>query len=218
MVFGLRKHCSHSLQNTKTLVSNDEFHAVQTTATHSLEEADPAGLSSFMPSAALRTSRYPSSLTAIAARMVAFFKLFAPVAAQIDPIHIDIRITPALQRTILPIFNVGIRFLVYLTDGRGRELAAPESLGDALHTPDRYPCQVHLNEGLFHTALPAAITINDSWLKRDSLEFGPLQDDISRGGSETTVVVAAAVALILLIALVPSLLESVFELRLPATR
>ena len=45
-----------------------------------------------------------------------------------------------------------------------------------------------------------------------------LQDDISRGGSETTVVVAAAVALILLIALVPSLLESVFELRLPATR
>ena len=28
LVFGLRKHFSHSLQHTKTLVTNDEFHAI----------------------------------------------------------------------------------------------------------------------------------------------------------------------------------------------
>ena len=44
LVFGLRKHFSHSLQHTKTLVSNDEYHAVQTTATQPLEKADLAGL------------------------------------------------------------------------------------------------------------------------------------------------------------------------------
>ena len=43
-------------------------------------------------------------------------------------------------------------FLVQFTDGGGRDFAAPEGLGDVLHTPDRYAGQVHLNESLFHAA------------------------------------------------------------------
>ena len=56
----------------KVLVSNDVFHAVQTMAT-----TQQLALSSFMPSAASRTSRYLSSLTGNCARM-ATVSNFAP--------------------------------------------------------------------------------------------------------------------------------------------
>ena len=52
------------------------------------------------------------------------FVLSAPVSAQIDTIHLDIRILAAMQRTITPVFDVDIGFLVQFTDGRGRNLAA----------------------------------------------------------------------------------------------
>ena len=99
------------------------------------------------------------------------FKFSAPVAAQVDPIHIDIRIASALQRAVPPILDADIRFLVQLTDGGGRDLAAPQGLCDVLHTPDGYTCQVHLNEGLFHAVLPAAVSLNDGSFKGNSLEL-----------------------------------------------
>jgi len=108
-----------------------------------------------------------------------------------------------LQRTVTPILDVDIRFLVQLTDGGGRDLTAPESLGNILYTPDGYASQVHLNESLFHATLPAAIPLNDGSLKGDPLELGHLECDIPRSGGKVAVVVAAAVALALLIALVP---------------
>lgn len=43
--------------------------------------------------------------------------------------------------------KVDIRFLIQLADGGERHLAPSEDLGDVLHTPDGYACQVHLNEG-----------------------------------------------------------------------
>ena len=108
-----------------------------------------------------------------------------------------------MQRTVPPIFNVDIRFLIQLTDGGWRNLAAPEGLGDVLHTPDRYAGQVHLNESLFHAALPAAIPFNDGSLKGDSFELRHFEGDIPGSGGEVAVVVAAAVALALLVTLVP---------------
>ena len=44
LVFGLRKHFSHSLQHTETLVANNKFHAVQTSSTEPLKETYPADL------------------------------------------------------------------------------------------------------------------------------------------------------------------------------
>ena len=44
LVFGLRKHFSHSLQHTKTLVTNHQLDSIQATATQPLEETDPTGL------------------------------------------------------------------------------------------------------------------------------------------------------------------------------
>ena len=87
-------------------------------------------------------------------------------------------IVPTLQRAVAPVLNVDIRLLVQLADGGRRHLAAPQSLGNILHAPDGYACQVHLNEGFFHAALPAAIPLNDGGFKGDPLELGYLERDI----------------------------------------
>ena len=108
-----------------------------------------------------------------------------------------------MQRAVLPVFNVDIRFLVQFTDGGRRHLAAPQSLRNILHTPDGYSCQVHLNESFFHTALPTAIPLNDGGLKGDPFELGHLQGNVPGSGGEVAAVVAAAVALSLLVTLVP---------------
>ena len=107
-----------------------------------------------------------------------------------------------------------IRFLVQFADGGGRDLAAPKGLGNILHTPDGYACQVHLDESLFHAAFPTAIPLNDSGLKGNPLKLGHLEGDIPRSGGEIAVVVTAAVALALLIALVPGRLGQFLRLGL----
>ena len=96
-----------------------------------------------------------------------------------------------------------IRFLIQLTDGGGGDLDAPEGLSNVLHMPDGYAGQVHLNQSLFHTALPAAIPLNDGTLRGDSLELGYLEGDISGSGGEVVVVVSTVVAQALLVTLVP---------------
>ena len=145
------------------------------TATEPLKEADPAGFvlfhslrstKDFTISVLIYRNRYQNGH---------IFKRSTPVAAQIDPIHIDIRIPPALQRTVPPILNVDIRFLVQLTDGGWRHLAAPQGLGNILHAPDGYACQIHLNESFFHAAFTAAIPLNDGGLKGDPLSLGTLR-------------------------------------------
>ena len=44
LVFGLGEHFTHGLQHTKTLITNNEVHPIQATATQPLEEAALAGL------------------------------------------------------------------------------------------------------------------------------------------------------------------------------
>lgn len=82
-------------------------------------------------------------------------------------------------------------------------MAAPQSLGNILHAPDGYACQIHLNESFFHAALPAAIPLNNGGFKRDFFEFWNLESNPSRSGSDVEAVVAAAVALTMLVTLVP---------------
>ena len=66
-----------------------------------------------------------------------------------------------------------------------------------------YTCRVHLNESFFHTALPTAISLNDSGLKGDPFGLGYLQGNVPGSGGEVAAVVAAPVPLALLITLVP---------------
>ena len=145
LVLGLRKHFSHSLQHTKALVANDEFHTIQATPAEPLREAYPAGLVHLHPLSGAQNLTVSVLVDCNCHKDSYIFKLSSLVAEQVDHIHMDIRIASALQRTVPPILHVDIRFLVQLTDGGEKELAVPESLGDILHTPDRYACQAQMS-------------------------------------------------------------------------
>ena len=49
----------------------------------------------------------------------------APVAAQVDAVHVDVWIVPALQRAVAPVFNVDVGFLVQLYNFLGHSLLSP---------------------------------------------------------------------------------------------
>ena len=87
LVFGLRKHFSHSLQHTKALVPNDEFYSIQAAVAQPLKKADSAGLVLFYA----LTQNLPLSVLIDRNRHQNghIFKLSAPIAAQINPVHID---------------------------------------------------------------------------------------------------------------------------------
>ena len=150
-----------------------------------------------MPSAVPGILRYPSSLTSIATGIGYIFKLPAPVAAQVDSIHINVRILSALQRMITPILNVDICFLIQLTDGGGKDFTALQRLSNVFYTPDNTPAK-HISTRASSTA---TVSFNDCCFKTNSLEFRYLQGDIPGSGGEITVVVAAKVAQALLVGL-----------------
>ena len=214
LVLGFGEYFSHSLQHTKTLVANNEFHSVQATAAEPLEEADPTGLVLFHALGGTKNLTVSVLIYRNRHQNGHIFKLSAPISAQADPIHIDIRIAPTLQRAVPPVLNVDIRFLIQLADGGRRHLASPQSLGNILYAPDRHACQVHLNEGFLHAALPAAIPLNDGGLEGDPFELGYLEGNIPGSGGKIAAVVAAAVSLALLITLVPGRLGQLLSLSL----
>jgi len=100
-----------------------------------------------------------------------------------------------LQGAVAPVLDVDIGFLVQLADGGGRNLAAPQCLRDVLHTAHGDACQVHLDEGFLHAALPAAIPLDDGGLKGHALEPGHMERDVTGGRGEVAVIMAAAEAL-----------------------
>ena len=78
----------------------------------------------------------------------------------------------------------------------------PQCLRDVLHPAHGNACQVHLDEGLLHAALPAAIPLDDGSLEGYALEPGYVERNITGSGSKVAVIVAAAVALTGLAALI----------------
>ena len=112
MVFGLGKHFAHGFQHTKALVTNHQFNPIQTTATEPLKEINPTGLVFFHALSCAKNLAVAILVDCNGYQNGYIFKLSAPVAAQVDSIHIDIRIPSSLQRAVPPILNVDIRFLV----------------------------------------------------------------------------------------------------------
>ena len=66
--------------------------------------------------------------------------------------HLDIWILTALQRTITPILNTGIRLLIQLADSGRRFLASPKSFLNILHPAYRDAGEVYINGGFFYAA------------------------------------------------------------------
>ena len=72
LVSGIREHLAHGLQHPQALVADDKLHAVQTAPRSHWKKLTQLALSSFIPSAAPKTSRKPSSFTAIATKIATF--------------------------------------------------------------------------------------------------------------------------------------------------
>ena len=130
------------------------------------------------------------------------FILSAPVAVQVDAVHVDVWIAPALQGAVSPVLDVNVGFLVQFADGGGRDLAAPQCLRDVLHPAHGDACQIHLDEGFLHAALPAAIPLDDGSFEGYALEPGDVERNVTGGRGKAAVIVTAAVALTGLAALV----------------
>ena len=214
LVFGVRKHFSHGFQHTQALVPNNEFHAVQSSAFEPLKEIHPTGLVLFHTFGSTKNLSVSVLIHCDCHKNCNIFILSAPVAPQVDTVHIDVWIFAALQRAVPPVFNVDIGFLVQLTDGSRRYLAAPQGLGNILHPAHRDAGKIHLDEGFLHTAFPAAIPLDDGCLKRNALEARHMERDVSRSGGKISVIVAAAVALADLITLVAGSLSQFLSLLL----
>ena len=131
------------------------------------------------------------------------FVLTVLISAQVNTIYIDVRIFTALQRSVPPIFNVDVGFLIQFTNGSWRHLAAPQGFGDILHSAHGNSSEVHLNECFFYTALAAAVTLNSGCFKGNALEARNVECDGS-GDGEAPVIVAAVEALTGLVTFVAS--------------
>lgn len=111
LVFGLNEHVTHCLQHIKVFVANYQFNPIQITATHPLEETDPAGIAFFHTSCCTKNLVVTIHVDRNCYQNGHIFKLSVPAVAQINSIHIDIRISPALQRTVPLILNSDVCFL-----------------------------------------------------------------------------------------------------------
>ncbi len=125
LVSGFGEHLSHCLKHPKTLISHNQLYAFQTASSQPLEERDPACLVLLH---ALCRAKHLAEAVFIdrdGNKHTDILVLATPIAAQIDPIHIDIRIFAALQRTVSPVLYMYIGFLVQLTDSGRRHLCSP---------------------------------------------------------------------------------------------
>ena len=157
-----------------------------------------------------------------------FLDLIAPAAVKFNTDHfilggtyrsvVALRSYPPTTEELALLRRLGEMAGVTLRLSARRVTTAEEDAiihaANIFHTPDRYACQVHLDERLFHATFPTAIPLNDSGLKGNPLKLGRLEGDIPRSGGEIAVVVPAAVALALLIALVPGRLGQFLRLGL----
>ena len=203
LILGLRKYFFHSLQHPHTLVSHNELYSIQPSFPEPLEKADPTGFILFHPFGSAQNFAISILIHGNRHKNGHIFVFSAPVSLEVDPVHIHIRVLAALKRSVPPGFDIDIGFLVQFADGRSGHLAAPEGLGDVLYPADRYTGQVHLDEGFFHTALPAAVTLDDGCLEGNTFQPGHMKGHVPGGGSQLSVIVAASITLTGLAALIP---------------
>ena len=127
LVFGVREHLTHGLQHPHALVADDELHAIQAASAEPLEEADPTGLVLLHALGSAQNFTKPALIYGDCHQNSNIFVLSAPVAAQVDTVHVDVWIVPALQWAVAPVLDVDVGFLVQLADDGGLEGHALES-------------------------------------------------------------------------------------------
>ena len=96
LVFGVREHLAHGLQHPYALVADDEFYAVQAASAEPLKEADPAGLVLLHSLDSAQNLTKTILICGDCHQNRHIFIFSAPVAAQVDAVHVDVWIAPAL--------------------------------------------------------------------------------------------------------------------------
>ena len=96
LVFGVREHLAHSLQHSHALVADDEFYAVQAASAEPLEEVDPAGLVLLHSLGSSQNLTKTILIYGDCHQNRHIFILSSLVAAQVDAVHVDVWIAPAL--------------------------------------------------------------------------------------------------------------------------
>ena len=86
----------HIVQHTKAFVTNHQFNPIQTAAAEPLKEIDPTGLVFFHALSCTKNLAVAILVDRDGYQNGYIFKLSAPVAAQADSVHVDIRVMPAL--------------------------------------------------------------------------------------------------------------------------
>ena len=74
-----------------------------------------------------------------------------------------------------PVIDAAGQLLVQVADGAGADPRPPECVGDVFHPPHRDARVVHLQQRLFHGALPPPVTLVDLGLEGQTPQFGYLQ-------------------------------------------
>ena len=116
LVFGFREHFSRSLKHTQAFISNDEFYAIEPTAAQPFKELCPAGLVLFHAFCCTENLAVSIFIDCNGDKNGYVFVFAAPIPLQINAVYIHIWVLSSLKRTISPLFNMNIRFLIQLAD------------------------------------------------------------------------------------------------------
>src|SRR5262249_21854198 len=188
---GFRQALAQRLHEAQALVGGHQPHALQPPRLQVAEEGQPAGR------VLLAAFHHPQHLAVAIGvhpdghqdRHVA--DLAAPGPFQPDAVEEDVGV-PALDGAVPPLLDAGVDRLVQLADRARADLRTPQGLRDVLDTADGDAGQVHLDEGLLHGGLAAAVALDDLRLEGQLAQAGYLQLDLASLGVQGAGVAAGA--------------------------
>ena len=116
LVPGVWKYLSNRFEHAKAFVTNNEFDTFKSASPEPLKEVFPAIFILFHSFGSTQNLAVSVLVDGNGHQNGNVFVLTSPIPAQIDPVHVDIRIVP-LQGTVAPLLNMDVRLLVEFADG-----------------------------------------------------------------------------------------------------
>ncbi len=108
----------------------------------------------------------------------------------------------SLNGPLAPFYDLGVDLLVQVRNRAWRYPGAPQGLGDIFNPANRNARQIHLNQGLFDTAFPALIALDNGCLESLATQLRHPQLHFARLGVKGPLIAACPCILAAFIALV----------------
>lgn len=116
LIFGLGEYFSDSFEHSQAFISDDKSDTVKATVFQPLEEFRPTGFILFHALSGAENFSVTLPVYSNRHESADILVFAAPIAAKVDTINIHIWIFPALKRTVTPVLDMYVCFLVQLTD------------------------------------------------------------------------------------------------------